>query len=317
MTKYKGYFTKLITPWLIPFSTFKKELKCKSKISFISSCSLKIFISIKQSLIVDFPFIILETRECVEMCGFNEDMGGTCLLFGKNDMVRWTNPFYFSQFDQSLEELRIKDFIEESIIKQFSDELNMNIKDLTIEQIKDKYFGKGKTFSLPKSFIISQNDISIELTSTKLESQKLKKMIENNINNTFIVNNSDTQLPILDIEHCELLLKKVYNISLEEELIILKINIPVKFDQYLGIDVHYKLFSTSLGKILNLDECKKAKINHILIGTFQPANLDPLDSFQKKIEAAVDNGYDFFSSESNFYNDICTPFTNEAGNDVL
>ena len=265
----------------------------------------------------DFPFIILETRECVEMCGFNEVMGGTCLLFGKNDMVRWTNPFYLSQFDQSLEELRIKDFIEESIIKQFSNELNMNIKDLTIEQIKDKYFGKGKTFSLPKSFIISQNDISIELTSTKLESQKLKKMIENNINNTFIVNNSDTQLPVLDIEHCELLLKKVYNISLEEELIILKINIPVKFGQYLGIDVHYKLFSTSLGKILNLDECKKAKINHILTGTFQPANLDPLDSFQKKIEAAVDNGYDFFSSESNFYNDICTPFTNEAGNDVL
>ena len=265
----------------------------------------------------DFPFIILETRECVEMCGFNEVMGGTCLLFGKNDMVRWTNPFYLSQFDQSLEELRIKDFIEESIIKQFSNELNINIKGLIIEQIKDKYFVKGKTFSLPKSFIISQNDISIELTSTKLESQKLKKIIENNINNTFIVNNSDTQLPILDIEHCELLLKKVYNISLEEELIILKINIPVKFDQYSGIDVHYKLFSTSLRKILNLDECKKAKINHILIGTFQPVNLDPLDSFQKKIEAAVDNGYDFFSSESNFYNDICTPFTNEAGNDVL
>ena len=47
-------------------------------------------------------------------------------------------------------------------------------------------------------------------------------MIENNINNTFIVNNSETQLPILDIEHCELLLKKVYNISLEEELIVIK-----------------------------------------------------------------------------------------------
>ena len=266
----------------------------------------------------DYPFIILETGECVEMCGFNEIMGRTCLLLGKSAMERLlANPFDLPNYDQSLVDLRIKDLIEETIIKQFSLELNISIKDLTLSQIKEKYFGKGNKFSLPKSYIISLNNISIELTSKKLESQKLAKIIENNINNTLINNITDTQQSVLDIEQCELLLKKIYNISLEEELIIIKGNSFREFSQYLGIDVEYRLYSTSLGKILNLDECKKAKINHIVSGIFNPDNIYFSSEFQKKLGAAVDNGYDFFSSESNFYNDICTPFTNENGNDVL
>ena len=39
--------------------------------------------------------------------------------------------------------------------------------------------------------------------------------------------------------------------------------------------------------------------------------------FQSKTSTALANGYDVFDAYSPFYNDICTPFTNENGNDVL
>ena len=39
--------------------------------------------------------------------------------------------------------------------------------------------------------------------------------------------------------------------------------------------------------------------------------------FASKTDSVISNGYDAFSSDSPFYNDVCTPFTNENGNDVL
>ena len=40
-------------------------------------------------------------------------------------------------------------------------------------------------------------------------------------------------------------------------------------------------------------------------------------TFQFKLEDGINKGYDVFSSDSPFYTDVCTPFTNENGNDVL
>ena len=39
--------------------------------------------------------------------------------------------------------------------------------------------------------------------------------------------------------------------------------------------------------------------------------------FQNKISSAITNGYNAFDKDSPFYHDVCTPFTNENGNDVL
>ena len=95
---------------------------------------------------------VVETSECVEMCGFNEIKPKTCSIMEKNILDKlMENPFDLPIFDQSLKDAKIKDIIEISILEQFSLELNINTKELTLAQIKDKYLTKGKIFSLPKS----------------------------------------------------------------------------------------------------------------------------------------------------------------------
>ena len=125
------------------------------------------------------------------------------------------------------------------------------------------------------------------------------------------------ETPILNITECEQILKKYYNLSQEEQLLILKAVTYKEYDQYLGKDVSYNLISTSLWKSLSLEPCIQEHVKTYITNDFNPSNLKLPLLQQNKISAVVNNGYDAFSSDSSFYNDICTPFTNENGNDVL
>ena len=70
-------------------------------------------------------------------------------------------------------------------------------------------------------------------------------------------------------------------------------------------------------KILSIQPCIDAGIKVIVTDFFNAGNLLLSPLYQNKIGSVVENGYDAFSFDSDFYNDICTPFTNEYGNDVL
>ena len=59
------------------------------------------------------------------------------------------------------------------------------------------------------------------------------------------------------------------------------------------------------------------EIYSIITDFFSPGNLVVSQRQQYKIAAAINDGYDVFNFDSAFYNDICTPFTNEYGYDVL
>ena len=123
--------------------------------------------------------------------------------------------------------------------------------------------------------------------------------------------------PIVNISECENLIKKHYNLSEEEVLLILKGTSYKNFEQYIGKDVSFSLISTSLWKILSLEPCKESHIKTIITNEFNAGNLLVSPLYQNKISAVVNSGYDVFSANSAFYNDLCTPFTNENGNDVL
>ena len=84
---------------------------------------------------------------------------------------------------------------------------------------------------------------------------------------------------------------------------------------YAGNKVDYMLFSISLGAFLPLSDCEEDSNNVFVTNPFDTQSL--ITSFQSKIGAVVSNGYDVFDAESPFYNDVCSPFTNENGNDVL
>ena len=125
-----------------------------------------------------------------------------------------------------------------------------------------------------------------------------------------------TNTPIVNLTVCEKALKKYYNLSESENLLILKGTSIKNYTQYLSKDVIYNIISPSLWKSLSLEPCKDIMIT--IINEFNAGNLKTtIPLMQNKISAVVENGYDAFSSESPFYNDLCTPFTNENGNDVL
>ena len=134
-------------------------------------------------------------------------------------------------------------------------------------------------------------------------------------NTTKIVDPSKTA--IINITECENLLKVHYKLSMEEQLVIIKGNSFKQSNQYYGSDVSYHLFSTSLMQILDINICVEAGLKVIITDFFDAGNLLLAPLYQNKISSVVDDGYDVFSPESNFYNDICTPFTNEFGYDVL
>ena len=80
-------------------------------------------------------------------------------------------------------------------------------------------------------------------------------------------------------------------------------------------DIEYQMFSTSLGAFLPLSVCQEENTGVTVSNPFSSYNL--LNLFQSKTASVVSNGYDVFDANSPFYNDVCTPFTNENGNDVL
>ena len=115
---------------------------------------------------------------------------------------------------------------------------------------------------------------------------------------------------------CEAILKKRYGLSEEEELMILTGDIIANLtDIYSGNKVDYMIFSTSLGAFLPLSDCEEGYVEVPVTNPFDTQNL--ITQFQSKIGAVVSNGYNVFDSGSPFYNDVCSPFTNENGNDVL
>ena len=75
------------------------------------------------------------------------------------------------------------------------------------------------------------------------------------------------------------------------------------------------MFSTSLGAFLPLSDCQEGGTSAVITSPYNP--ITTMTSFQSKIELAFSDGYNALDTNSPFYHDICTPFTNENGNDVL
>ena len=290
----------------------------------------------------DFPFYVIATRECVEVCGINEILGETCTMNGTKALEKIVDdPFDLNGTTKELPELGdIAKLIQMSIIQKYALELHIDIE--TISSSIYNYIGNGKIFNLPKSQIILGNNISIELTTSELELLKLYNLqkqaeeetpkttsqptttttsdstaptTEETTTTTLIPDTDVENPPIVDLSQCETILKKFYNLSYEEKLIILKGTSLKEFEQYLGKDISFNLISTSLWKSLSLEPCKDLTYNYNFI--FNPANIMSSPLVQNRIASVVQNGYDAFSVDSIFYNDICTPFTNENGNDVL
>jgi len=181
--------------------------------------------------------------------------------------------------------------------------------DLTsVKQDINNYLGKGQIYNLPESQIIFGNNITIEFSSVDLELEKLIKLAKGE--------DLKSKASIMDLSQCQNILKKKYGLKNEESLVLLKGDFLDKIpEKYITNKVAYQLFSTSLGAFLPLIDCKEQGASTNIMSFFNSSYL--LGNFQYKAASATEDNYNVFDPKSSFYNDICTPFTNENGNDVL
>ena len=265
-----------------------------------------------------FPYFKMSTHECVEYCPVTEVFGKECTLnnsAGFLSLLR--NPFgLVNPYEFLNTSISINNLIDSGLFLYIANTYNLDVNE--IKKNINNYIGNGKVYNLPESLIISGNNISIELSTIKLELEKLEKALNGETDDGDDVGNSGKS--ILDISECEKILKKKYNLPDEEDLIIIKgEELKHYTETFLGVGLEYQLFSTSLGAFLPLSDCQKEGTTVTISNTFSnPFNSSSLLSlFQSKTAAVVSDDSDPFNYSSPFFNDICTPFTNENGNDVL
>ena len=266
----------------------------------------------------EFPYFKFETHECVEFCPATDVLAGNCnvnssavLLYLLKNPFGLRNPY---------EKLNREIYLHQLIASDIGKYLQKVYPEIDLTNIFN-YIGCGKVYNLPESKIIVGNNISIELTSVKLELEKIADYLNGG--------NPPSERPYtptgLDLSACENILKKKYNLPAEEDLVIVKADFPVllkdaniTYQELFGNNPDYQIFSISLGAFLPLSACSESEDEggySVVYNPFQNTHI--IESFQSKIGVVVSNGYDIFNANSPFYNDVCTPFTNENGNDVL
>ena len=254
----------------------------------------------------NYPYFVYETHECVEYCPVTEVFGQKCNMNHSAALIiLLRNPFGLENpYDFLNTSITISQFIQSSFFQYLASSYNLDV--IEINNQLNGMFGNGQIYHLNEPRVIAGNNITIELTTFKLELEKIEQWLKGG-------KEEGKNTSVVDLSECEKILKKKYGLSEEEELMIIKGDTLKEFNNALGTSVDYQIFSTSLGAFLPLGDCQEAGATVTVSNPF--TNL--ITQYQSKTGSVVVNGYNVFDVNSPFYNDICTDFTNENGNDVL
>ena len=118
-------------------------------------------------------------------------------------------------------------------------------------------------------------------------------------------NNENKEISTIDLGDCELKLKNANQISEEEELIILKVDIKEGTSTY----VQYEVYDPVSLEKLNLTICKEDSISIDL-----PVTLD--EDINSLFDSLDNSGYSLYDLNDSFYNDICTKYTSVNNTDL-
>jgi len=157
----------------------------------------------------------------------------------------------------------------------------MTIQKQILENIRNlKYNGFNRTnIDNGNDFILNKNNICYTITST--------------INQK---NNENKNVSTINLRECENRLKEKYNISKNDSLYLLKVDIKYGFIQKVEYEVYYP-FSNNSFEMLNLSICKNIKIDISI----------PIEISKDEI--------DKYNRSSALYNDICYISTSKSGTD--
>ena len=121
------------------------------------------------------------------------------------------------------------------------------------------------------------------------------------------IDNNDG-ISTIDLNECEKILKKSFNISDNISLILLKEDLKLNISFL--TQVEYEIYDPFSRTKLDLDECKGLTIK---INT--PVKLD--ENQLKLYKSLEELGYNPFDPNDAFYNDFCTVYTTENGTDMI
>ena len=202
-----------------------------------------------------------------------------------------------TQIKDSVENNDISDTIKIDIIK----ENNCTLKDImnnecneiiNNDQIKDTY--DEITEKILKNYTKQNTVIKTKNTAFQIT------YYNNQTNND--------NLSYVDIGICEELIKTKYDIPKEESLIILKIDIISQ--ELSSIYVQYEIYHPYTLQKINLSICENISATINVKTSLTDKDIDLYNSLKEY-------GYNYFDSNDNFYNDICSLYTSKDGTDVL
>ena len=138
------------------------------------------------------------------------------------------------------------------------------------------------------SVIVKGQQANFQITTTKME----------------LLDRYNSEYSGLDLTECENILKGIYHIDSDAELIILK------FMMDDGQTLKYDMYHPYTREKLNMSYCEKTKTN-----VYVPYEMD--EKTEELYNNLKDQGYDPLDQWDKFYREICTPYTSENGTDVL
>ena len=225
-------------------------------------------------------------RVCHERClqCYDED-----IKENKHQCIKCKDGFYFVENTNNCKRRQEMDLTKyyldetgtEKMFKRSYKDCLTNLDEHLEKYITDEYFNTSD-IERGKNEIIKCKDVKITLTTTKNE-----KNVKNDINTTYI-----------DLNECEDILRKEYNLTENEIIFMKKIEVFQKGMKIPKIvyDVYSKLNGTNLIK-LDLSFCANIKIDI-------------------SIPIEITENLDKFNSSSNYYNDLCYPATSDSGTDI-
>ena len=120
-------------------------------------------------------------------------------------------------------------------------------------------------------------------------------------------NTNNPNVSSIDLGICEERLKAQENLTENDDLIILKIDI--KSDDLSTTYVQYEIYNPITNKLVSLEVC-----DDLQISVNVPVSLD--ENTKSVYSSLSHSGYNLFDLSDSFYNDICSVYTTENGTDL-
>ena len=199
------------------------------------------------------------------------------------------------------------------------------------------YNSNGYSSSTCKiTFKISDGEDSLKENEIRIKIEEMKKSFKANAENNTIYESENYKILIyntskisqdnisknkdlskIDLLDCENSLKRQYNISNNEVLIIIQVDL--KRNDTNSIQVEYQIYSENFNYLdLKICESTKIKVNiqYDLKKTKNRKLFEEI-SIEEKYKLGMKYDYDILNPDSPFYNDICTPFDSEFDTDLI